>query len=338
MGDMKKYIYGIINSNKELFFGNYLPEGVYTISYQDISAVISPSEIVDYTYMLKDALARQIIKHQKVIEEIMNHGHTIIPMKLGTYALDEDGISDILYKGYNLIKEIFRKISDRIEIDVVVTWSDFKSVLKEIGEEEEIKKFKQVLLSKKEGATVNDQMKVGVLVKKALDEKREKCANKIHRSLSMVAEALNPHELMNDEMVVNTAFLINKNHQKKIDKKVEELIGEFEEKLNFRRVGPLPPYSFYTLEVKELEFEEIDRAAKKLDLNDFTTKNEIRKAYRRSALSSHPDKNPDIPGIEREFDEVTKAYKVLLDYCQDGNCSFKEEDFKKNSLIVKVRE
>ena len=41
---------------------------VYTIPYQDISAVVSDSEIVDYTHMLKDGLARQLVTHQKVIE------------------------------------------------------------------------------------------------------------------------------------------------------------------------------------------------------------------------------------------------------------------------------
>ena len=54
---------------------------------------------------------------------------------------------------------------------------------------------------------------------------------------------------------------------------------KFEGKLNFRCVGPLPVYSFYTLEIQKMLFKEIDWAKKKLGLNDFSTKDEIKNPY-----------------------------------------------------------
>ena len=41
--------------------------------------------------MRKDTLARNLVRHQKAIEKIMPE-YTIIPMKLGTFAKDEDEI------------------------------------------------------------------------------------------------------------------------------------------------------------------------------------------------------------------------------------------------------
>ena len=364
MSVIGKYIYGVIprrnlcranhrhagqvNFNGEQLLGSCLPREifgvwVYTIPYQDISAVVSDSEIVDYTRMLKDAVGRQLVTHQRVIEGIMPE-YTIIPMRLGTFASDENEVRDILNKGYRVIKEVFGKIKDRIEIDVVATWSDFNSVLKEVGEEKEIREFKERLLTNPEGITVDDQMKVGVMVKKALDEKREKCALEIQTYLRDCSEAFKIHELMDDKMVINAAFLIAR--QKDFDKKVEELNTKFAEKLNFRCVGPLPPYSFYTLEIKKMQFKDLDWARKKLGLlDDFATKNEIKKAHQTLAFSSHPDKNPDTPGIEKEFDEITRAYKILVDYCeackqagQGDSCFFNEEEFKRNAILVKLAE
>jgi hypothetical protein len=347
---MGKYIYGIIprrslsraksrdsgqvNSNGEGLFGGW----VYTIPYRDISAVVSDSEIVDYTHVLKDALARQLVTHQKVIEEIMPE-HIIIPMRLGTFASDEKEVRDILNKGYRVIKEVLGKIKDKIEIDVVATWSNFASALKEVGEEKEIKEFKERLLANPKGITVDDKLKVGVMVKKALDERRQKYAFQIQNALKTVSQAFKVHEVMDDKMVINTAFFINKAKQKDFDRKVEELNTNFAEELDFRCVGPLPPYSFHTLEVKKMQFEEIDWARKRFGLNGLAAnKEEIKKAYQRAAFNSHPDKKPNRSGVEKEFDDVTKAYKILLNYCQDDSCSFKEEDFRKNSLIVQVRE
>ena len=59
-------------------------------SYQDISALVRDSEIVDYTHMRKDILARFLIDHQTVIERVMTAQTTIIPMRLGTFAQDEN--------------------------------------------------------------------------------------------------------------------------------------------------------------------------------------------------------------------------------------------------------
>ena len=98
-----------------------------------------------------------------------------------------------------------------------------------------------------------------------------------------------------------------------------------------------PPYSFYTLEIKKWQFEEIEWARKKLGLlNDFITKDEIKRLITHW-LSAIPTKNPNTPGIEKEFDETAKAYKILWEYCQGDSCHFDEEAFKKNAILVKVR-
>jgi hypothetical protein len=333
-----KYIFGIIETMEERLFdlcGIAAYEEVYTIPYQDISAVISDSSFVDYATLPRNQVARYLLRHQQVIEKIMD-SYSVIPMKLGTYAFNVSEVKEILSKGYQMFKEIFRKIDNKIEIDVVAIWSDLNSVIKEIGKSEEIKELKEKLMSKPEGISFDDQMKIGVMVKKALDGKRERYAEEIQKALRIFSHDFKVHEIMDDKMVINTAFLIDKNNHKGFERVIEELNTRFNEKLNFRCVGPLPPYSFYTLEVKKLSFEEIDWARKRLGLvNDFVAKSEIKKAHQAKALALHPDKNPNAPHIGREFDEVTKAYKTLWEYCQGEKCSFNEEEFKKNAILVK---
>jgi len=89
-----------------------------------------------------------------------------------------------------------------------------------------------------------------------------------------------------------------------------------------------------------MQFEEIDWARKRLGLGDEASKDEIRRAYQRAAASTHPDINPD---IERGFDDVNRAYKMLVDYGrayeQTGEkegYSFREEEFKRNAILVKL--
>jgi hypothetical protein len=367
MSDISKYIYGVVDSNtveffdlneiaglKDIYhFGNpkevvdnsIVSDNAYTICFQDISAVVSDAKIIDYTHVSKDALARLLLRHQEVIEKVMAK-YTIIPMKLGTFAKNKEEVEEILAKGYRTIKDIFEQAKNAIEIDVAATFNDFNSFLQEISEEEEIKQLKQSLLGKEGGVTVDDQMKVGVLVKKYLDKKREKYAEQIQSALNKIAQGFKAHDLMDDKMILNTAFLIDRSRRKDFEQEVEGLNSKFEEKLNFRCVGPLPPYSFYTLEVKKAQFEEIDWATKKLGLtNNFITAADIKKAHRRLALTCHPDKNPDTPDIEKKFDDMTRAYRILLDYYRASNptgeadgCYFNEQAFEKNAMLVTTAE
>ena len=344
-----KYIYGIVASGEpELPGAGAVPDlvGIYTIPYRDTAAVVSDCEMIDYKNMRKDALALLLVRHQKVIENIMEPGNTIIPMRFGTFACSDVEVRDILVKGYRLIKEIIPKIRDKIEVDVAVTWKDLGSILKEIGQEKEITELKKAVLSAKT-VTVEDQMKVGLAVKKILDDKKDYHSGLIQDALKSLSHDCRAHELMDDQMVMNSAFLISKAKQEEFYARIESLNSEFSGDLNFRCIGPLPTYSFYTIDIKKLDFKDLEWARNQLGVSTgATTKSEIKRHYHRAAHALHPDKNPDKPGMEKEFGNAARAYKILADYCRAGeqtgpegqeeNISFSEEKFKESAILVKM--
>lgn len=342
------YIYGIINSStREL--GGQDPAGgnglaVFLVPFRELAAVVSEEAIVDLTHLPKDVLARRLVDHQRVIEGVMGLKHTIIPMKLGTFAGDPAEVREILTRGYKTVTDIFHTINDKLEMDVAVTWIDLAAVLKLIGEEPEIREAKQKLLANPHKITVDDQMRVGLMVKKSLDARREQTELKIRAALSAISRDLRVHELMDDRMVTNTAFLIARERQAEFEQCLDRLNAETGETLHFRCVGPLPPYSFCTLEVERLHYEDIEWARTKLGLPDRATKAEVKMARQTQAVLVHPDKHPDTPGLTTAFDEVTQASQIIAEYGMaleqagvlDG-WSFREPDVQRNALLVKVR-
>ncbi|MEI6633070.1 MAG: GvpL/GvpF family gas vesicle protein [Chlamydiota bacterium] len=342
-----KYIYGIVESDEELSFDPHGIEGgerVYTIPHRDIAAVVSDSELCDYATLLKSEVARRLIHHQQVIESVMRR-FSVIPMRVGTYADSMTQAQDVLARGYELAKGVFKEIADRVEIDVAVTWSDFDALLKETGEMKEVRAIKAKLLASSDGVTVQDQMTVGLMVKKLLDERRNACAAVVLHELKGVSCGFREHELMDDTMVLNSAFLVSHDNRETFDARVDELNARFDEKLDFRRIGPLPPYSFFTLEVNKLGSDRVNWARRIFSLGDAATRTELKKIHQKLAFSSHPDTNPDGTDMEKVFDDLTRAWKILDEYAraseQGGDSeilSFKDSDIKRNSIFVRCRE
>lgn len=337
---MGKYIYGIIKLKEN---ESSPADGIYVVPYNDIAAVVRDSEVIDYEHMVKTVLAKLLLNHQQVIEKYMEHGYNIIPLKLGTFFAGEKQVRSALKKGYLLIKEILAKMEGKVEIDVAATWTNFSGVIKEAGEEEAILKAKKELLADPAKITIEDQTRIGMMIKGQIDRQRESCAVVIREALSKASEDFRSHALMDDQMVVNLAFWVDRRQQKVFDEVIWLLNNNFGEKLNFRCVGPLPPYSFCTLLIKKMEFVEVEQAREILGLNDLAGSEEIKKAYCKKAAEAHPDKNPQ-GGTELEFCNITRAYNLIVDYllaCQQNgqiNCSFKKSDFESNAFLVKVVE
>jgi len=307
--------------------------------------VVSDSAIIDYPYIPKELLTRMLVDQQKVIEKIMNLECTIIPIKLGTFVENENEILNILSKGYPVIKDVFNKIFNKIEVEVTALWNDFNSVIKDSGKDKEIKEFKESLLTKPEGVTLNDNIQIGFMIKKYIDRTKEEYINEIQTSLSQVAQAIKIHEIITEEIVVNMSFLIDKNSQKDFESILESLNTKLGKILKFKYVGPLPPYSFYILEIKKMQLKEIELAKGKLGLSHFISinKDEIKKAYQKLVFTCHPDQNTGSPDMEKEFEELTKAYKLLVDYYdidRQDSYAFNNNDLnnelRNNTILVKV--
>ena len=74
-------------------------------------------------------------------------------------------------------------------------------------------------------------------------------------------------------------------------------------------------------------FKEIEKARKLLSLGEEATLEEIKKAYRTLAHRHHPDKLGGDDGSEGEtMKRLNRAYKLLMDYCNEYKYSFREED------------
>jgi len=312
-----KYIYGVIQNVGRTAFGPLGIGGrgdeVYVVFYQDLAAVVSDCPAMDYKAVKdKEKVVRDLAAHQRVTEEVMKH-YSILPMKFGTMVKKEDEVESLLRQGYSNLKEAQAAFQGKVEVEVVVTW-DLASIVREIGNEEPIAKLKAKVEGKPGLRGLNDRIKLGKMVYESLGRRREDRQRETLEVLANCSIDTQNNALMDDSFVMNAAFLIDKERQDEFDKRLEELDRRVGGALNFRRIGPLPPYSFATIEVRPMTHEEVKRARELLGLGEKASLGEIKKAYYDLAQECHPDAQPGGDREER-FAQIAQAYGLLKSYC-----------------------
>ena len=349
------YIYGVIASGEAMSFGPIGIGGrgdeVCTVPYRDLAAVVSDCPPVDYKAIKdKERIVRDLAAHQAVIEEVMQR-FTVLPMKFGTMGKDEGEVETFLRQGYFALKEAHAAIEGKVEVEVVATW-DLPSVFQEISAEEPIAKLKAKIEGMSRLRSTPDRIKVGKMVYESLNRRRENYQQEVLSALAGCALDLQRNSLMNDEMVMNVAFLLDKGQQDEFDRRLDELDEKLDGRLNFRRIGPLPPYSFSTLEMQTMTHREVKRARELLGLGQEASLNEVKRAYYALAQEYHPDAQPGDKAAEERFTQIAVAYQSLSNCClgqaaaqgitakkeaEGYRCSFAPAAIKQSSLITVKR-
>ena len=319
-----KYIYGIIDSGNENELGISglgSPSPVYTIAYQDLSCVMSNYFGKEFNSISKEEVVRCLLAHQVVVEHIMRE-HTVLPVKFGTVLTTSDEVRNLLSQGHSQFVDALAWIQDKVEIEVAATW-DTKQILQEISTEPEIFLASKAIAGK--GAqTVQEQIQLGRMVKASMDKRRSSYREQMINFLMSVSVDVQPNALVSDEMVMNLAFLVEKANQEEFDSCVKQLDDFFHNQINFRIIGPLPPYTFATVEVTRPSLEKIEEARQFLHLGGTFSEPEVRKAYRHLAAESHPDYSPGDEPTKTQLAKLHQALELLIAYCRghgepDGN-------------------
>lgn len=340
------YIYAIVpNSYSEDMFESIESRGVYIVPFKNLFAIVSDRNGTQLDQLDRQTLGYLLVHHQKRIEYFQEVGFSmLLPMQFGTIVSSKEEVCKILENGYDLIMTTLHKIDCLTEINVVANWADFPRTLEMVSTHSDIMAKKKELMEKSSEPTQVEQVAIGMLVQEKLIDKNSKVELNILDSLSSSCLDIRTHEAMSDEMVVNAAFLINKNKQKKFEDIIDQLDEDYKGWLNFKLIGPLPCYSFYTIEVKELNQVQVAQAKKELGLTEETSQVEIKKAYQEKAKEFHPDANQN-NNNEENFNKINKAYHTLLEYSEAARQTSKEyltslgnEKVAENLILVKIKE
>ena len=243
-----RYVYGIIQSREPATFGRMgiggSGEMVYVVTHGDIAAVVSRTPVFIFDPTRENALA-----HEHVIETVMKT-HTIIPMSFGTVFRTDEDIREVLRSIYPSVKDVLKQMLGKVEFGLKVTW-DRDHIVEELQREhEEIHRFHQEITRKHLQSTYFARMQLGRMIDKALEERSVEYVRDIYETLRTICVASRDNKPIGDKMIMNAAFLLEREREAEFDAAVNRVARKFGDRLNFKYTGPWPPYNFVNIRLK----------------------------------------------------------------------------------------
>src|SRR6476469_5843059 len=243
-----RYVYGVIESRAPVGFGRSsiggVNEDVYTVHYGDIAAVVSRTPVFIFDPTRDNALA-----HEHVIESVMKN-YTIIPMIFVTVFRTDDDIRQVLKSIYSSLKDVLKQMAGKLEFGVKVNW-DRDQIIGELQQhDEELRKFHQEIVRKQLQSTYFARMQLGRMIDKALAERATLYVREIYEALRSCCVASRDNQPIGDKMIMNAAFLVERNREAEFDAVVNKLAKKYGKRLKFKYTGPWPPYNFVNIRLK----------------------------------------------------------------------------------------
>jgi hypothetical protein len=242
-----KYIYGIVRNAGPLDYGHIgmgnRADRVYGINYRGITAIVSDSPVVVY-----EARRVNMIAHEKVLEEVMQH-FTVLPVRFSTISecSDDSGILKILEQDYKKFDDLLTKMEGKKELGLKILAHEaaiYENILEKYNE---IKVMRDKLKNLPADKTHYQRMKVGEMVAEALKKETEGYKTSILAALTPLAEEIKVNDNFGEMMILNAAFLIKTSMESDFDKTVNSLDEKLGTLMTFKYVGTLPPYNFVNL-------------------------------------------------------------------------------------------
>ncbi len=287
---------------------------VRTIRGDALAAIVGAAPPIDFRALSRADAVRYLLAHQRVVESVMRIS-AALPVKFGTTLPDEAAVVGMLKRGASVLAAPLAELSQYVQIELIVSWN-IDDVVREAAAEDAVVRLKAQIAAQGGGAGHDQRLAIGKMVKEFIDRRREDYRCRIVTAVRCVAADVVENALMDDRMIANLALLLAKDASDGLDERLAALDKEFAGRLNFRCIGPLPPYSFATVEVNLPSFEAIDGARRILSLGESAGLAEIKSAYHRQIRRVHPDLTAAAPPAGGDATRLTDAYKTLMNYAQ----------------------
>lgn len=333
------YLYGIVEQTSPVELDVRGLDGtsrVRVVASGDLGAVVSAHKTAaDFHALPRETVLRYLLAYQRVVEHVMER-QVVLPVKFGTVLENADEARDLVSRTRTTLGRAFALIRGMVEIEVAATW-EISRVLQEIGREPAVASAREAIERHGQPGS-EDRLQLGQLVKSHLDLRRVAIRDRALDLLRPLAASVATHALLDDRLVMNEAFLVTSGDLPEIERRVRQLDALLAGQIVFRIIGPLPPYTFCTVDVTRVSAGQLEEARRALGLKgEELDERVVRGAYRRAAAAARRQLSGNASIAEPRFSQLREASELLLGSCRTDSTDRRFGSGRGDRWLAKIR-
>jgi hypothetical protein len=181
--------------------------------------------------------------HAEVLRRAHAHD-TVLPLRFGIVMEDDDAVRTHLASRAPELEQMLEDLEGKLEMSVSALYREDVVLREVVAEHPEVAQAQRAIKDKPAAATHFERIRLGEIVAGAIDAKRSVDSGAILRELETHAVAVAPGDPLHERMVVNAAFLVDRDRLDEFDAAVEAASRDRADRMQFKLLGPLPPHSF----------------------------------------------------------------------------------------------
>ena len=238
------YVYGVLEAAAVSNLGDgvgggavsLLPAGTLTV----LVSPITPGPVAQ--------VRRNMVVHTSVLERVIVQTD-ILPVRFGTVARDAATLATCVAGNAEAFRGALREIGGRVELGVKASWREGVVFSEIVAADPELCRLRDRLRRRPASETYYERVELGRRVEAALIGRRSAETSAIVAELSPLAEREAELRTLDEDMILNRAFLVRRENEAAFDARMQTVAERCVERVNFRYVGPVPPYNFISLQV-----------------------------------------------------------------------------------------
>jgi hypothetical protein len=239
------YVYGLVAAGTDLPDGlvGLGPSGeVRTVEHDGVAAIVGDVP-VDRPLGTRDDL----LAHEAVVDRVAA-STTVLPMRFPAVVEDDQVVDELLVPHRDRFLRALDALDGFVQYSLKGRYVQEVLLQEIVDEEPAVADLQERIRGVSEDASYYDRVKLGEIVARAMEQRRDVDARDILDRIGPFAEQVSSTTPSQPDDVVDAAFLVARDAAEEFEREVEELGGDTHEWLRLRLLGPLAPYDFVPAE------------------------------------------------------------------------------------------
>ncbi|ALC88578.1 gas vesicle protein GvpF [Bacillus sp. FJAT-18017] len=244
-GETGIYIFCGIQAESDESFGQVEVESdkadLFLIRYKDAAMVAAEVPMKIY-----HPNKENLMMHQGTVSQVMKKNQTVIPVSFGNVFKSKEDVAVLLENLYPQFEKLFPAIKGKIELGLKVIGKK-EWLESQVSGNEKIGNMTKSLQGKSEAASYYERIQLGGIAQKIVQSLQSEVEQEIFEPLKKLAEASKANDPIGEKMLLNAAFLIDREKEAEFDQKINEAYEKWKDKVDFNYSGPWPAYNFVNI-------------------------------------------------------------------------------------------